>query len=308
MHTILGGNGTIGQVLAKELSILGNEIRLVSRNPKKVNETDNLFPADLTDEIQVDKAIAGSEVVYLLIGFDYNLKFWQEKWPKLMRCVLNSCIKHKSKLVFFDNVYLYDKQEIPNMTEYSKINPPSEKGKVRKEIAGMMMEEITNGKLSGIIARSADFYGPKNEKSFLIEVVYKNFKKGKAANWFSNPDVKHSFTYTPDAARATAILGNSPIEDWNQVWHLPTDPNTLTGREWTTLFSGKMNVKNKISVLPTWLVKIIGWFVPFMSEMPEMMYQYDQPYFFDSSKFTKRFGMSATPYSQGVEEIIKSDS
>jgi hypothetical protein len=69
-----------------------------------------------------------------------------------------------------------------------------------------------------------------------------------------------------------------------------------------------MNVKNKISVLPTWLVKIIGWFVPFMSEMPEMMYQYDQPYFFDSSKFTKRFGMSATPYSQGVEEIIKSDS
>jgi hypothetical protein len=36
---------------------------------------------------------------------------------------------------------------------------------------------------------------------------------------------KHSFIYTPDAAKATAILGNTP-DAYNQVWHLPTDDHS----------------------------------------------------------------------------------
>jgi uncharacterized protein YbjT (DUF2867 family) len=43
MQTILGANGTIGSVLAKELTAFTDKIRLVSRNPKMVNETDELF-------------------------------------------------------------------------------------------------------------------------------------------------------------------------------------------------------------------------------------------------------------------------
>ena len=35
MQTILGANGTIGSVLAKELTNYTDKIRLVSRNPKK---------------------------------------------------------------------------------------------------------------------------------------------------------------------------------------------------------------------------------------------------------------------------------
>ena len=81
MQTILGANGTIGSVLATELRKYTENIRLVSRNPKKVNERDELFPADLSQQDQVEKAIAGSEVVYLLVGFDYNIKVWQQKWP-----------------------------------------------------------------------------------------------------------------------------------------------------------------------------------------------------------------------------------
>lgn len=304
MQTILGANGTIGSVLAKELPAFTGKIRLVSRNPKKVNASDELFPADLSDPAQVEKAIAGSDVVYLLVGFDYNIKIWQEKWPKLMRATIDACKKHGAKLVFFDNVYMYDKSAIPHMTEEAAINPPSKKGAVRKEIAEMILSEVRKGSLQAVIARSADFYGPANEKSFLVEVVYKNFKKGKAANWFMNPDKKHSFTFTPDAAKATALLGNSE-DTWNQVWHMPTDPNALTGREMVALFAETMQVKNKISTLPMWMLKMISWFVPFMREMPEMMYQYDRDYLFDSSKFMKRFpDFRITPYAEGVKRTV----
>ena len=56
MQTILGANGTIGKVLARELKNYTNQIRLVSRNPVKVNETDELFPADLSNAKMVEKA------------------------------------------------------------------------------------------------------------------------------------------------------------------------------------------------------------------------------------------------------------
>src|SRR5580698_525637 len=106
MQTILGAGGTIGTELAKSLKNYTDQIRVVGRTPKKVNDSDELFPADLTDVAQVDKAIAGSDIVYLTIGFEYKLKIWQKNWPKLMSAVIESCKKHDAKLVFFDNIYM----------------------------------------------------------------------------------------------------------------------------------------------------------------------------------------------------------
>lgn len=305
MQTILGANGTIGSVLAKELAVYTSSIRLVSRNPRKVNDTDQLFPADLSDPNQVDQAVAGSEVVYLMVGFDYKYSVWQENWPKLMKATIDACARHRAKLVFFDNVYMYDQTAIPHMTEESPLNPPSKKGKVRKEIADMLMTAVKEGKIQGLIARSADFYGPKNDKSFLIEVVYKNLLKKKKANWFMDATKTHSFTYTPDAAKATALLGNTP-DAFNQVWHLPTDPTRLNGQQMIELFAKEMNASSKYTVFSMFALKLVGIFVPLLREMPEMMYQYNRDYFFDSSKFDKRFSFKTTTYAEGVKAIVAS--
>jgi nucleoside-diphosphate-sugar epimerase len=291
-------------VLARELANYTNKIRLVSRYPRKVNESDELFPADLSNPGIVDEAVKDSEVVYLVVGFDYKLKVWEENWPKLMRATIDACIKYKARLVFFDNVYMYDINAIPHMTEESPVNPPSRKGEVRKKIAQMIMEEVKAGKLLALIARSADFYGPDNNKSFVNEMVYKNLLKGKAANWFIDADKKHSFTYTPDAAKATALLGNTN-DAFNTIWHLPTDKNPLTGREFIELFSREMKAANKLFVMPLWLVKIVGLFVPVLKEMAEMMYQYDRDYFFDSSKFEQRFNFKTTTYQDGVRNTVR---
>lgn len=303
MQTILGANGTIGSILAKELIEYTDKIRLVSRNPKKVNVSDELFPADLSNPAIVDQAINGSDVVYLVVGFDYKLEVWQEKWPRLMRSTIDACIKHKARLVFFDNVYSYDINAIPHMTEDSPYNPPSKKGAVRKQIVQMIMDEVKAGRLMAIIARSADFYGPDNDKSMVTEMVYKNFLKGMRASWPVNADKLHTFTYTPDAAKATAILGNT-YDAYNTVWHLPTDKNALTGKQFIGLFSKEMNVRNKYYVMPLWLMRLLGIFVPVLKEMPEMMYQFDRDYFFDSSKFEKRFKFVPTSYQEGIKNTV----
>lgn len=305
MQTILGANGTIGSLLAKELMNYTNKVRLVSRNPKRVNESDDLFPGDLANPSVVEKAVEGSDVVYLVVGFDYNINVWEKNWPRLMRSTIDACVKYKARLVFFDNVYMYDKSEIPHMTEDSAINPPSRKGQVRRHISQMLTDDVKSGRIMALIARSADFYGPDNKSSMLNELIYKNYLKNRSANWFINTNKKHSFTFTPDAAKATALLGNTN-DAYNTVWHLPTDKNTLTAAELAQIFAAEMNVKFRISAMPLWMIKVAGMFSPIIKEMPEMLYQYDRDYFFDSSKFEKRFNFVPTSYREGIKLTVHS--
>ena len=63
--------------------------------------SDELFPADLSNPAIVDQAVEGSDVVYLVVGFDYNIKVWEEKWPRLMRATIDACIKHKATTGLF---------------------------------------------------------------------------------------------------------------------------------------------------------------------------------------------------------------
>lgn len=304
MQTILGAGGVIGSELAKSLPKFTNQIRLVSRNPKKVNQSDEIVSADLLNGEQTLRAVKGSEVVYLTAGLPYNIKIWQSQWPTIMRNVIGACVKHNAKLVFFDDVYSYGRVN-GWMTENTLTNPTSKKGEVRKIITDMILDEIRKGNLKALIARSADFYGPNAPLSFVNVMVFDNFNKGKKAQWMINDNVKHSLTYTPDAGKATAILGNTDSA-YGQVWHLPTDRNALTGKEFIEKVAKEFDVEPRYMVLTRWMIQIAGLFNGIIRESVEMLYQYNSDYLFDSSKFDKEFDFRATTYEQGIHETVHS--
>ena len=307
MQVILGSGGAIGTELAQALPQYTSDIRLVSRNPKKVNDTDQLFPGDLTNAGSVREAVQGADIAYLTVGLPYDTNIWRSIWPVVMANTINACKEHGTKLVFFDNVYMYDPQHIPHMTEDTPINPGSKKGAVRRQIADQLLSEVKAGNLTALIARAADFYGPSRyANQVLNETVYKNLKKEKKANWLGSDHYKHSFTYTPDAGKATALLGNTD-DAYNQVWHLPTAGNPPTGKEWIEAFAREMEVAPKYQVAGKTLVKILGWFNPVMRELHEMLYQYDRDYVFDSSKFDQRFDFNTTPYDKGIRQVVQDE-
>lgn len=303
MQTILGAGGPIGTELAKALKIYTDHIRIVSRKPKSINKTDELFPADLLDPSQVDNAVRGSDIVYLVIGLEYKRRVWQEKWPGLMISVIKACKKHKAKLVFFDNIYMYAKSEIPHMTENARIDPPGPKGKVRAEIAQLLLDEVTKGTLTALIARSADFYGP-GAKNNITQIIMDNLGRGKKAVWLADAGKLHNFCYTPDAGLATALLGNTP-DAYNQVWHLPANRERMTGKDWIETIAKEMGVIPKYQVMPVWLMQLLGVFMKQIGELREIAYQSDRDYFFDSSKFGQRFGIHPTSVEKGIRETVK---
>jgi len=299
MQTILGANGVIANEIARVLPQYTDTIRLVSRHPEKVNENDDLVVADLTNYRQTEKAVSGSEIVYLTVGLTYNTKIWTEQWPIIMKNVIEACKKHDSKLVFFDNVYMYGKVK-GWMTEETPYNPSSKKGEVRAKIATMLMEEVRKGNLTAQIARAADFYG-KSPLSYIGVLVFEKFSKQKKAQLMISDQFKHSFTYIPDAGKATALLGNTNSA-YDQVWHLPTDKDVLTGKEFLKMAADVFDCKPDYMILKKWMIKMAGLFDPIINETIEMIYQLEDDYLFDSTKFDSAFDFEKTTYHNGMIE------
>lgn len=307
MQTIIGSGGAIGTELAKYLPQYTDKIRLASRNPKQIIGNEEILSVNLLNSDETNRAVKDSEVVYLTVGLEYKATVWERDWPVIMNNVIESCKKYKAKLVFFDNIYMYDPNHLNGMDESTPMNPCSRKGIVRKMIFEKLMNEVKEGNLTALVARSADFYGPSiKNTSVLTQTVFDKLANGKSAQWFSSINKKHSFTYVPDAAKATAILGNSS-DAYNEVWHLPTHNNPPTGLEWIEMIAKELNKPIKYRTVSKNMLKIIGFFVPTLKEFSEMNYQYDRDYVFVSDKFEEKFKFSPKDYSTGIKEVVNID-
>jgi nucleoside-diphosphate-sugar epimerase len=302
MITILGAGGAIGVELAKLLAASNRPFRLVGRNPRGAPGATETVAADLTDLDQTIRAVAGSSVVYLLVGVKYDHQVWRKVWPRVMSNTVEACKRAGAKLVFFDNVYMYGRVTGP-MTEETAFNPCSIKGEIRAKLATSLIDEWKSGALSGLIARSADFYGPRASNGVPNVLVFEPLSKRKKPSWLVNDSVPHSLTFTPDAARGLVELSGRPSA-WNQTWHLPTTPNPPTGKELIAMAAREFGVAPDHRLLGRFMIRIAGWFNPLVAESYEMLYQSDSPYLFDSGKFAKKFGFAGTPYADGVRATV----
>jgi nucleoside-diphosphate-sugar epimerase len=303
LHTILGAGGAIANELLPILMNANEKVRIVARHPKQIIGVESVA-ADLSDTKQTLEAVKGSSIVYLLVGLEYDYKVWAQKWPQVMSNTINACKASGAKLIFFDNVYMYGKVN-GKMTEETAFNPCSKKGVLRATIVNELLSEIKSGAMTGMVARSADFYGSSATKTSVPNMlVFDNFSKGKKAQWLVNAEVPHSLTYIPDAGKALYLLAKDESA-YNQTWHLPTRSNPLTGKQFIALAAEAMNQPNKYSVLSKLMIRLAGLFIKPIKESYEMIYQSDSDYLFDSTKFEQHFGFVPTSYEDGIKETAK---
>jgi len=268
MQTILGANGQIADELAIELKrTYTSSIRLVSRNPKKVNDTDTLFPANLLDKQQTDEAVKGSEIVYLTVGLPMNTELWKSQFPVIMRNVIDACRNHHTRLVFFDNTYMYPQDDNP-LTEETEFSPVGQKGKVRANMAMMLLDEIRSKKIEAVICRAPEFYGTGKTQSITNTIIFNNIKNGKKLKVFLNDNKLKTLIWTPDASKAMALIGNTP-GTYNQTWHLPCDDNRLTYKQFISLASEIYGRQLQYSVVPKFVLKVGAIFNKQMKELQE---------------------------------------
>jgi nucleoside-diphosphate-sugar epimerase len=303
-HTVLGANGAVGRELSRELAAAGHTLRQVRRNPTRETPADEVVAADLLDAKSTGAAVAGSNVAYLVAGIPYSTPVWQQQWPRIMSNVIDACVKSGTALVFFDNVYAYGAVRGP-MTEESPFNPSSRKGDVRATIATTLLDAMRTGQVNAMIVRGADFYYPHHAgatTSMLNAIVFDRLRAKKVPQWIGNPDVPHTFTYTPDIGRTLALLGNTP-DAFGQTWHALTTTEQHTGRDLVRLASELAQTHERLQNAPRWMIRALGLFQPILREQVEMMYQFEQPYLFSSAKFTRAFGLHPTSYREAFAQV-----
>lgn len=303
MQTILGASGQIGRDLAIHLKRgFTSQIRLVSRKPQKVNDTDQLVAADLLDAGLTRRAVEGSEIAYLTVGLPLDTRLWVEQWPILMRNAIDACAVHHTKLVFFDNTYMYPQTSNPQ-TEVTAFVPNGDKGKVRAAIARELLDAMEQGHVQAMICRAPEFYGPGKTQSFTNSMIIERLKSRTTARVFLRDDTLRSLIYTPDASRAMALLGNTH-DAYGQTWHLPCDDNRLTYRQFVELAAKTFGVEGRYKLLKHWQLWLAGLVSRKAREAAELLPRYEADNIFVSDKFKSRFpDFRITTFQEGLNVV-----
>lgn len=300
MQTILGANGQIAVELARELRRhYTAELRLVSRNPRKVNDDDELVPADLLDAARTAEAVKGSDVVYFTAGLPPDTELWEAQFPAMLRNALDASRAAGAKFVYFDNTYMYP-QDARVLKEDAPFEPVGRKGRVRAAMAAMVLEEMARGEIAVLIARAPEFYGPGKTQSFTNALVIENLEAGKKPRVPVRDDTRRTLIWTPDASRALALLGNTP-DAFGQTWHLPCCDDRPTYRQFVALAAEVFGREPAYSVVGKWTLAAAGLVSKKVREIRELLPRYEHDNLFDSTKFKRRFpAFAVTSYREGL--------
>lgn len=306
MQTILGANGQIATELARELKRnYSDELKLVSRRPRKIHDTDLLEAADLLDAEQTARAVQGSSVVYFTAGLPPDTQLWEQQFPAMLHNALAASRTAGAPFVYFDNTYMYP-QNAQLQTEQTAFAPVGRKGRVRAAMAEMVLSEMARGEIPVLIARAPEFYGPAQTQSITNTLVIDRLKAGKTPLAPVRDDRLRTLIWTPDASRALALLGNTP-DAYGQTWHLPCDdtrPNYKQLIDWASQSFGRSSRSSRHHLLPRLVLSAAGLISKPVAELRELLPRYAHDNLFDSGKFKQAFpGFVVTSYRQGLALI-----
>jgi nucleoside-diphosphate-sugar epimerase len=301
-HVILG-TGAIGRAIAEELISRGESIRMVNRSGRMEEAPAGVevVASDLYDQAKVKEVTRGAKVVYQSAQPNYNE--WTEKFPPLQKSIIDGLTGSGAKLVIVENLYMYGATNGTPMTENMPHNAHTRKGKVRSEMSKSAFAAHQAGKIRVTTARGSDFFGPWGLPSSMGERAFYPLLEGKPAQMVGRLDIPHTHTYVKDFGKALVILGERSEAD-GQAWHVPNDMPRITQGEMVKMFAEEAGVEPKMSSMGKLMMWMGGLFIPEAKESVEMMYEFDQPFIVDSSKFERTFDLKATPMRDALKETV----
>ena len=303
LHVVLGA-GAIGRATAEELIRRGRTVRMVNRSGTMVEAPSGteIIASDLYEQANVREVTRGAKVVYQCSQPRYSE--WAEKFLPLQQSIIDGLTGSGAKLVIVENLYMYGATNGVPMTEDMPHHAHTRKGKTRSEMSKAALAAHQAGKVRVAIARGSDFFGPWGLGTTVMgERTFYSMLRGKAANLVGNIDMPHTHTFTKDFGKALVILGEREEAD-GQVWHVPNDSPRVTQREMVEMIAQEMGIKPKMNAMGKSMMWVGGLFIPEAREVVEMMYEFEQPFIVDSSKFEKTFGMKATLIREAIKKTV----
>ncbi len=300
LHVIFG-TGPLGRAVIRELVAQGKRVRVVNRSGQMSDAPTGveIVAGDATDAVNVRKLSKDATVVYHCAQPGYT--HWPKDFPPITNGIIEGLSGTETKLVFGDNLYMYGPVNGP-ITENLPYRATGHKGRTRTLMANAVLEAHRSGRIRATIGRGSHFYGPYVTDSTVGEIVFGAALAGKAVTALGNPDLPHTYTFINDFGKALVTLG-AHDEALGQAWHVP-NVGTTTTRTFIGLVAKEIGKPAKVSKVARPMVMLAGLFNPTIRETQEMLYEFEEPYIVDSSKYEKTFGKQVTPYEEGIRQTV----
>ena len=154
-----------------------------------------------------------------------------------------------------------------------------------------------------VIGRASDYFGPRGLLTAMGERVFYPAVTGKKAQVMGDPDQLHSYSYIPDIANGLVTLADHDEAD-GSAWHLPNAP-AITTREFINKIYAAAGNDPQIQAMSRVMVNVVGLFNGQVRELKEMLYEFEEPYVVDSSRFESAFGVHATPLDEAIPANVE---
>jgi nucleoside-diphosphate-sugar epimerase len=302
LHVVYG-TGAVGMAVMDELVQRGpRRVRMINRSGRaRVPHGVEVVGGDATDEAFTREASEGASVVYFALNPPYDK--WPELFPRLQAGVLEGAANAGAKLIAMENLYMYGPTDGRPITEDLPYAATTRKGTVRASMSKELMEAHKSGRVRVTIGRASDFFGPRALTSAAGEQVFGRAVDGKSAQVAGDPDQPHTYTYAPDIGKGLVILGERE-EALGQAWHLPS-PETVTTREFVEMIFEEVGKPARVQAAPKILLRALGLFNPGMRETIEMLYEFEEPFVLDDSRFKQEFGDHATLLREAIQRTVR---
>lgn len=289
--------------LMEQIAAEGVQVTLVNRSGK-VKETlpagVSVVAGDLTDAATVARLARSADVVFETAQPEYTE--WPEKWPPLIRSIIDGMAQTDARLVFVDNLYMYGSTHGQPLREEMPYAASGPKGKVRAQIAKMLLDAHETGKVKVVIGRASDFFGPRaTDTAIFGDRFFQALFAGKPVDIFGDATLPHTYTYVPDFARALITLSRHE-EAYGRAWHVPNI--TVSTAEMMRLFGAAADMPVKSRKVNRLMLSMVGLFVPIVREMKEMLYEFEEAYVVDDSDFRAAFGAELTPLPEATAATV----
>lgn len=298
---VIFGTGPVGLAVMDELVQQAKPVCMVNRSGRAQVPTGvQVVAGDATDAAFTRQVCAGATVVYQCTNPPYTE--WVERFPPLQAGVLAGAAAAGAKLVAIENLYMYGPTGGNALVESLPSAAQTRKGKVRAAMAEALLTAHQQGQARIVIARAADFFGPRVQVSAMGERVFPAALAGKPVQVLGNPDLPHTYSYMPDIGKALVMLGAAEAA-LGQVWHIPS-ATTVTTRQFLQLVGEAMGQPVRVQTVPKLLLQGLGLFKTDLREVLEMIYQFEEPFIVDGSKFIRTFGAYATPLPTAIQATV----
>jgi nucleoside-diphosphate-sugar epimerase len=306
MALVLGATGGAGGEITRALLRDGWSVRALARHPPQTPSGINWVAGDATKRGDVLSAAKGARVIVHAVN-PPGYRNWGALVLPMLENTIAAAEENGARIALPGTVYNYGPDAGTVVSESSRQNPQTRKGKLRVAMEQRRAQAAAAGRARGRIVRAGDFFGPRPGNNWFSQGLVKPGKPVSSIVYPGPFEIGHSWAYLPDVGETFARLldRESALEPFSS-FHLRghwLEP----GIEMASAIRRVLGrTRIPIRKLPWFLLRLAAPLNETLREMMEMRYLWFSPLRLENAKLVTLLGEEpCTPLDEAVATTLK---